>query len=92
MRHVKRLLAIGLAAAAALSACGDDDSGWVVGRCTTGDPDELISFDVELVDCSSREARSRIVSRRSQSKDCGRTEAAVEDPDDAAFIYCYREK
>ena len=76
----------------ALSACGNEDSGWAVGRCTTGDPDELISFDVELVDCSSREARSRIVSRKRRSEDCGRTEAVVEDPDDRQFVYCYADK
>jgi hypothetical protein len=90
---VRRLVASALVAAAAvLPACGDDDSGWAVGRCTTGNPNELISFDVELVDCSSREARSRIRSRKPQSKDCGRREASVEDPDDSAFIYCYGPK
>jgi hypothetical protein len=87
---MRRLLAAAVAAVA-IAGCGDDGE-FAVGECTTANPNELVSFDVEVVDCDDREARSRIRSRRPRSEDCGPREGALEDPEDSDYTFCYGPK
>jgi hypothetical protein len=41
-----------------------------VGACTTADPDQLVSVNIRLVNCTDKDAKSKIVERVSKEDEC----------------------
>jgi hypothetical protein len=85
-RRGSALLAVPAAIAAlGLLGCGEEELA--VGDCTTADITQIISVDVEKVDCGDSEAKSKVVKEADKGK-CGPNFGSIENPDDDKKEFC----
>jgi hypothetical protein len=73
------------AAAIAVAGCGGSEPELEVGACTTADPTEALSTNVEAVDCDDEDAKSKVVKEVEKSDQCD--VASVSDPE-ADKVFC----
>ena len=76
-RQISTRLAIVTVAGGLLLGCGELTPE--VGKCTNSDPDQLLDFDVKIVECDASDATARLTKEAKNASECDSGRLTFED-------------